>query len=112
MRCREPRGNSSFIGDGTHVPFGIKRVYYLYDVLGCETRAGYALRTTQQFIIADSGSFDMILELHRGCWWRKHATKSRSALRIPTPPFAAFLYWPIAAPSSMRPRRALRDWAL
>jgi dTDP-4-dehydrorhamnose 3,5-epimerase-like enzyme len=52
----------SFIEGGRHVPFEIKRVFYLYDVPGGETRAGHALKKTDQFIIAASGSFDVILD--------------------------------------------------
>ncbi len=52
----------SFIESGKHIPFEIKRVYYLYDVPGGETRAGHALKKTEQFIIAASGSFDLILD--------------------------------------------------
>lgn len=58
----DPRGNLSFIEGGRHVPFEIKRVFYLYDVPGGETRAGHALKSTHQFIIAASGSFDLILD--------------------------------------------------
>ena len=61
-KIADPRGNLSFIEGGRHVPFEIKRVYYLYDVPGGETRAGHALRKTQQFIIAASGSFDVVLD--------------------------------------------------
>lgn len=61
-KIADPRGNLSFIEGGRHVPFDIKRVFYLYDVPGGETRAGHALKTTQQFIIAASGSFDVLLD--------------------------------------------------
>ncbi len=61
-KVADQRGNLSFIEGGRHVPFDIKRVYYLYDVPGGETRAGHALKKTQQFIIAASGSFDLILD--------------------------------------------------
>lgn len=61
-KISDPRGNLSFIEGGKHVPFEIKRVYYLYDVPGGETRAGHALKTTHQFIIAASGSFDVALD--------------------------------------------------
>ena len=44
-----------------HVPFEIRRVYYLYDVPGGETRGGHAHRNLEQFIIAANGSFDVIL---------------------------------------------------
>ena len=61
-KVTDPRGNLSFIESGKHIPFEIKRVFYLYDVPGGETRAGHALIKTEQFIIAASGSFDLILD--------------------------------------------------
>ena len=61
-KISDPRGNLSFIESGKHIPFEIKRVYYLYDVPGGETRAGHALTKTEQFIIAASGSFDLIID--------------------------------------------------
>lgn len=61
-KIADPRGNLSFIEGGNQIPFDIKRVFYLYDVPGGETRAGHALKTTEQFIIAASGSFDLILD--------------------------------------------------
>lgn len=61
-KIADPRGNLSFIEGGRHIPFEIKRVFYLYDVPGGETRAGHALKQTEQFIIAASGSFDLILD--------------------------------------------------
>ena len=61
-KIADPRGNLTFLEADRHVPFEIKRVFYLYDVPGGETRAGHALRTCHQFIIAMSGSFDVILD--------------------------------------------------
>ena len=61
-KIADPRGNLSFIEGGRHIPFEIKRVFYLYDVPGGETRAGHALKNIEQFIIAASGSFDLILD--------------------------------------------------
>lgn len=58
----EPRGNLSFIEGGIHVPFDIKRVYYLYDVPGGAARGGHAHKELQQVIIALSGSFDVVLD--------------------------------------------------
>lgn len=58
----DSRGNLTFIEENVHVPFPIKRVFYLYDVPGGETRAGHALKTCQQFIIAASGSFDVVVD--------------------------------------------------
>ncbi|HSR42749.1 MAG TPA: FdtA/QdtA family cupin domain-containing protein, partial [Longimicrobiales bacterium] len=56
------RGNLTFIEQNRHVPFEIKRVYYLYDVPGGAERGGHAHRALHQFLIAMSGSFDVILD--------------------------------------------------
>jgi dTDP-4-dehydrorhamnose 3,5-epimerase-like enzyme len=61
-RVTDPRGNLTFIEGSRHVPFAIARVYYLYDVPGGETRGGHAHRALEQFIIAMSGSFDVVLD--------------------------------------------------
>lgn len=61
-KISDPRGNLTFLEGNNHVPFDIKRVFYLYDVPGGETRAGHALKTCHQFIIAISGSFDVVLD--------------------------------------------------
>jgi dTDP-4-dehydrorhamnose 3,5-epimerase-like enzyme len=58
----DPRGNLTFVEEHRHIPFDIKRVFYLYDVPGGETRAGHANRGLQQFIVAMSGSFDVVVE--------------------------------------------------
>ena len=56
------RGNISVVENGRTVPFDVKRVYYLYDVPGGESRGGHAHKKLQQFIVAASGSFDVILD--------------------------------------------------
>jgi hypothetical protein len=53
------RGNLSFIEENKHIPFEIKRAYWLYDVPGGEKRGGHAYRNNIEFIIALSGSFDI-----------------------------------------------------
>jgi hypothetical protein len=60
-KITDPRGNLSFIESGQHVPFEIQRVYYLYDVPGGSDRGSHAHKTLHQFIIAMSGSFDVVL---------------------------------------------------
>ncbi len=55
------RGNLSFIEEDTHLPFRIRRVYWIYDVPGGERRGGHAFRETEELIVALSGSFDVVL---------------------------------------------------
>jgi len=61
-KIHDVRGNLTFVEGGRHLGYDIKRVFYLYDVPGGATRAGHALRTTHQLLIAISGSFDVILD--------------------------------------------------
>jgi hypothetical protein len=61
-KITERRGNLTFIEGGRHVPFEIRRVYYLYDVPGGAERGGHAHKALHQLIIAMSGSFDVILD--------------------------------------------------
>jgi hypothetical protein len=61
-RIHDPRGNLTFIEGGNHVPFDIRRVYYLYDVPGGAERGGHAHKGLEQLIIAMSGSFDVVLD--------------------------------------------------
>jgi dTDP-4-dehydrorhamnose 3,5-epimerase-like enzyme len=58
----DPRGNLSFIEGSRHVPFEIRRVYYLYDIPGGESRGGHAHRELSQLLIAVSGSFTVVLD--------------------------------------------------
>jgi dTDP-4-dehydrorhamnose 3,5-epimerase-like enzyme len=58
-QMHDPRGNLTFVESERHIPFAIKRLFYLYDVPGGATRAGHALKTCHQFLIATSGSFDV-----------------------------------------------------
>lgn len=61
-KIADPRGNLSFIEGGNQIPFDIQRVYYLYDVPGGAERGGHAHKGLHQFIIAMSGSFDVVLD--------------------------------------------------
>jgi len=58
----DPRGNLTFIECNRHIPFEIKRVYYLYDVPGGAARAGHGHKKLHQLVIAMSGSFDIVLD--------------------------------------------------
>ncbi|MBR4390557.1 MAG: WxcM-like domain-containing protein [Bacteroidales bacterium] len=57
----DQRGNLSFIEEENHVPFKVKRTFWIYDVPGGENRGGHAFRDTEEFIVALSGSFDVVL---------------------------------------------------
>lgn len=55
-------GNITIVEENKSIPFGIKRIYYLYDVPGGESRGGHAHKDLYQLIVAASGSFDVILD--------------------------------------------------
>lgn len=78
----DARGNLTFIEEGRHIPFDIKRVYYLYDVPGGSERGGHAHKNLHQFLIAMSGSFDVVLDAGRGRQ-RLHLNRSYYGLYIP-----------------------------
>jgi dTDP-4-dehydrorhamnose 3,5-epimerase-like enzyme len=59
---RDARGNLTFVEGGRQASFEIRRVYYLYDVPGGESRAGHAHKELQQLLIAVAGSFDVVLD--------------------------------------------------
>lgn len=61
-RFLDRRGNLSFIEEERHIPFRIVRSYWIYDVPGGEMRGGHAYRENQEFIVALSGSFDVVLD--------------------------------------------------
>lgn len=58
----DPRGNLSFIEEENQIPFKIKRTYWIYDVPGGEMRGGHAYHKLNEFIVALSGSFDVVLD--------------------------------------------------
>lgn len=78
----DPRGNLTFIEGERHVPFDIKRVYYLYDVPGGSHRGGHAHRDLHQLLIAMSGSFDILLDDGR-TKFKYHMNRSYYGLYIP-----------------------------
>lgn len=61
-KIQDVRGNLTFLESGRHVPFDMKRVYYLYDVPGGAERGAHAHKGLRQLIIAVSGSFDVGLD--------------------------------------------------
>lgn len=58
----DQRGNLSFIEEFKHIPFKIKRSYWIYDVPGGESRGGHAYKETAEFIVALSGAFEVVID--------------------------------------------------
>lgn len=82
----DDRGNLSYVEEDSHIPFKIKRVYWIYDVPGGEVRGGHAFKETSELIVALSGSFDIIL--HDGKQEMKYSlNRSYYGLLVPK------LYW-------------------
>ena len=61
-KIKNPRGNLTFVENSEHIPFDIKRVFYLYDIPGGESRGAHAHKECHQFIIAASGSFEVEID--------------------------------------------------
>lgn len=76
------RGNLSFIEGDNHVPFNIRRTYWIYDVPGGEVRGGHAYRENEEFIVALSGSFDVVLNDGEQ-EYRYHLNRSYNGVYIP-----------------------------
>ena len=78
----DPRGNLSFFENNNQIPFKIKRTYWVYDVPGGEVRGGHAFKEQQEFIVALSGGFDVIL--HDGKQeFKFHLNRSYYGLYVP-----------------------------
>jgi hypothetical protein len=82
----DPRGNLSIIEESADIPFEIERVYWIYDVPGGQQRGGHAYTLLQEFIVALSGSFDVVL--HDGLE-EKRFTLNRSYYGLYVPN----MYW-------------------
>ncbi len=61
-KINDPRGNLSVIEEFKDIPFKIERTYWIYDVPGGDTRGGHAFHKTEEFIVALSGSLDVIID--------------------------------------------------
>ncbi|MET0208257.1 MAG: FdtA/QdtA family cupin domain-containing protein [Burkholderiaceae bacterium] len=81
-KVEDPRGNLTYIEADKHVPFDIRRVYYLYDVPGGSHRGGHAHKDLHQLLIAMSGSFDILLDDGR-TKFKYHMNRSYYGLYIP-----------------------------
>ncbi|MGV8947015.1 MAG: sugar 3,4-ketoisomerase [Lutibacter sp.] len=72
-------GNITVVENGKNIPFDVKRIYYLYDIPGGEARGGHAHYELEQFVVAASGSFDVILDDGKN---RKIVTLNRPNLAL------------------------------
>ena len=81
-KISDKRGNLSFIESNNHVPFTIKRTYWVYDVPGGEIRGAHAYKQCEEFIVALSGSFDVNLNDGRN-EYIFHLNRSYNGLYIP-----------------------------
>ncbi len=81
-KFEDPRGNLSFFEENAQIPFKIDRVYWIYDVPGGQLRGGHAFKKQKEFIIALSGSFDVII--HNGIVEEKYyLNRSYYGLYVP-----------------------------
>ena len=61
-KVSDPRGNLTFIEENRHIPFEIKRVFFIYDIPTGQSRGAHAHRISQQFLVCMSGSFNVNLD--------------------------------------------------
>lgn len=80
----DARGNLSFLEGHRHVPFGIKRAYWIYEVPGGEIRGGHAYRRLEEVFIALSGSVDVVVDDGHGR--PSHILLNRSYFGLHVPP--------------------------
>lgn len=82
-KINDLRGNLTFIESKKHIPFEIKRVFWIYDVPGGETRGGHAYKKQEEFIVALSGSFDVVVNNGKDSkTW--HLNRSYFGLYVPS----------------------------
>ena len=87
-KISDPRGNLTFLEGGSHIPFEVKRVFYLYDIPTGEGRGAHAHKKCHQFLICLSGSFDVVL--HDGTTEKVvHLNRPWHGLHIPPMIWAA-----------------------
>ena len=82
-RINDIRGNLSFLENNKKLPFKIKRVYWIYDVPGGETRGGHAYKKLEEVIIALSGSFNLSCFSNKGEKYIFELNRSYKAVYIP-----------------------------
>ena len=115
-KISDPRGNLSFIEGNNHIPFEIKRAYWIYDSPGGEIRGGRACQNLHEFVIAISGSFDIVLD---NGYERKICSLNRSYFGLYIPPltwrwlenFSSNSFALVLASQPYREKDYIRDYA-
>lgn len=82
-KIADKRGNLSLVEENNHIPFKIARTYWIYDVPGGEVRGGHAYHQNEEFIIALSGSFDVLLTNPQGESHKFSLNRSYIGLLVP-----------------------------
>lgn len=82
-KIADNRGNLSFVEEENHIPFKIERTFWIYDVPGGEERGGHAYKNTEEFIVALSGSFDVVLDDGKGDIQTFQLNRSYYGLYVP-----------------------------
>ena len=82
-RINDIRGNLSFLENESHIPFKIKRAYWIYDVPGGEKRGGHAYKKLEEVIIALSGSFNLVCNSFQGEKRKFYLNRSYKAVYVP-----------------------------
>lgn len=82
-KIEDPRGNLTFFEDSNQIPFKIERVFWTYDVPGGQTRGGHAYYKQNEFIIALSGSFDVVITKPNGEKKLYNLNRSYNGLYVP-----------------------------
>ena len=82
-KISDPRGNLSFFENLKQIPFEIKRTFWIYDVPGGESRGKHAYYSTDEFIVAISGSFDVMVDDGQGNRQTFHMNRSYYGLYVP-----------------------------
>jgi hypothetical protein len=82
-RIPDARGSLTFVEANRHVPFAIRRAYWIYEVPGGERRGGHAYRQLEEFFIAASGSFDVVFDDGSGNENRVSLNRSYVGLYVP-----------------------------
>ena len=82
-KITDPRGNISAVNNSSEIPFDIKRVFYLYDIPGGESRGAHAHKECHQFLIAASGAFEVFMDDGNT---KRHVQLNRPYMGLHVPP--------------------------